>query len=103
MQKSHLAADTVGVTSVATIVATQFMTPTPATQAALYAGLFVLFVYSYLTFEYLPKKQERRAEALAAANRKVLRLPTSSEMENRRGEYRSDRGIRPPLSRVAGA
>jgi hypothetical protein len=103
MMKSHLAADVVGVASVVTIVATQFLTPTPVTQAALYASLLVLFVYSYLTFEYLPKRQARRAQALALANRKVLRLPVSSEMENHRGKYRTDRGIRPPLSRAAGA
>ena len=79
------------------------LTPTPATHTALYAGLFVLFVYSYVMFEYIPKKQARRAAALAAANRKVLRLPTSSEMENRRGKYRSDQRGRPTFARVAGS
>lgn len=103
MKKSHLVADIAGIASVGTIVATQFLNPTPITQAALYASLLVLFVYSYLTFEYLPKRAARRAQALALANRKVLRLPVSSEMEKHHGKYRSDQRGRPALPRVAGA
>ena len=103
MKKSHLAADVVGVTSVTTIVTTQFLAPTPVTHTALYAGLLVLFVYSYLIFEYFPRLEARRVQAVALASRKVLRLPISSEMENHRGKYVSNQRGRPALVRAAGS
>lgn len=103
MNKSHLCDILVSICGIALLVA-WILVPDAYADLMLYAGVAVLGLYTYVCFEVLPRAEARRAKAeeIAVADGKVLRLPLLSESENHRGKHVKNRRRAVPLARAVG-